>query len=154
MALKDDFPGWKFRKVEGWRNLPNALAYEGATVSRFLLVGMLNALATLALFLLFFKSAGLHYLIANILAFVTWVWFGFELQRIWAFRAQRTSAAFAKYLLNQLAFAACGTAVLWTLVEIGKVRTEYSYVLSLGVVSAGVYISSRVWVFRSSRTTR
>lgn len=118
-----------------------------AKFSRFLAVGLLNAVAGFLLFLLFFSVLGLHYLIANVLVFISWVWFGFELQRIWAFRAKASDAAFGKYLLNQIVFTLLGSILLWLLVEGFTVRPELGYIFTLGIVTVGIYMSSLFWVF-------
>ena len=121
---------------------------------RFLAVGLVNAAAGFFLFLFFFSTLGVHYLVANVLVFVTWAWFGFELQRRWTFRATRTIVAFGRFLLNQIAFLGLGSLLLWTLVEIFTVRAEFAYLLTLVMVTAGMYLSSLLWVFRGTRSSR
>lgn len=115
--------------------------------ARFLMVGLANAVAGFLLFVFFFSGLGFHYLVANVLVFVTWAWFGFELQRRWTFRATATIVAFGKYLVNQIAFLGLGSALLWTLVEAFTLRAEFAYLLTLGLVTAGIYLSSLLWVF-------
>lgn len=114
---------------------------------RFLGVGLFNAAAGFLLFLLFFSVLGLHYLLANVLVFISWVWCGFELQRRWAFRAQASGAAFGRYFLNQIVFTVVGSFLLWVLVEGFTVRPELAYIFTLGIVSVGIYVSSLFWVF-------
>ena len=114
---------------------------------RFLAVGLLNAAAGFLLFLLFFSILGLHYLLAKVLVFISWVWFGFELQRRWAFRARASSAAFGKHLLNQIVFTLIGSILMVLLVEGFDVRPELAYIFTLGMVAVGMYVSSLFWVF-------
>lgn len=118
-----------------------------AKFSRFVGVGLFSAVVGFLLFLLFFSVLGLHYLLANVLVFISWVWFGFELQRRWAFRAQASSAAFGRYFLNQIVFTVVGSFLLWVLVEVFTVRPELAYIFTLGIVTAGMYVSSLFWVF-------
>lgn len=125
-----------------------------AKFSRFLAVGLLNAVVGFLLFLLFFSVLGLHYLLANVLVFISWVWFGFELQRRWAFRAKASSAAFGKHLLNQIAFTLLGSILLWVLVEGLNVRPELAYIFTLGIVTVGIYVSSLFWVFGRTNQVR
>jgi len=121
---------------------------------RFLAVGLVNSGAGFFLFLFFFSALGFHYLVANGLVFVTWAWFGFELQRRWTFRARATIVAFGKFLVNQIAFLGLGSVLLWTLVETFTLRAEFAYLLTLGIVTAGMYLSSLLWVFRGTVTGR
>ena len=122
---------------------------------RFLAVGLVNAVAGFFLFLFFFSSLGLHYLVANMLVFVTWAWFGFELQRRWTFRVTPSRVAFGKFLANQVAFLWLGSVLLWTLVEALALRAEFAYLLTLGMITVGMYFSSLLLVFpRGSRKSR
>ena len=118
-----------------------------AKFNRFLAVGLLNAAAGFLLFLLFFSVLAFHYFLANVLVFISWVWFGFELQRRWAFRAEASSVAFGKHLLNQIVFTLLGSILLWILVEGFTIRPELAYIFSLGIVTVGIYVSSLLWVF-------
>ena len=121
---------------------------------RFLFAGLINAVAGFVLFLLFFRALGLHYLLSNVLVFFSWAWFGFELQRRGVFRAQASAYSFLKYGVNQIVFMLAGTAILWVLVEFGAIRPEVAYVITLGAVTVGIYLSSRLWVFRLSRPNK
>ncbi len=119
-------------------------------VVRFLLVGGFNALATYALFLLYFWGVEIYYLWANMLAFVTWAWFGYELQRRFVFVSPGTRAIFLRYIANQVAFMAVGTGVLALLVDIAGISPPIAYVLMLTIVTAGLYLTSKFLVFSSS----
>jgi len=136
-------------RANSWiRRLLRKDPLELAKFTRFLSVGLVNAVAGFLLFLLFFSVLGFHYLLSNVLVFISWVWFGFELQRTWAFRAEASTTAFGKNLLNQIAFTALGSILLWVLVEGFNARPELAYIFTLGIVSVGMYVSSLLWVFR------
>ena len=122
--------------------------------ARFLIVGLANTVAGFLFFLFFFSGLGLHYLVANMLVFVTWAWFGFELQRRWTFRAKPSSAAFGKFLLNQVVFLGLGSMLLWAFVEVFRLRAEFAYLPTLGIVTGLSYLSSLLWVFRGIGTSR
>lgn len=117
-------------------------------------MGVVNATAGFFLFLFFFSALGLHYLVANVLVFVTWAWFGFELQRRWTFRAKPSSIAFGKFLVNQVAFLGLGSLLLWTLVGALNFRTEFAYLLTLGMITVGMYLSSLLLVFAGADGSR
>lgn len=121
---------------------------------RFLAVGITNGAAGFVLFLFFFTALGLHFLVANVLAFVTWAWFGFELQRRWTFRAATSSVAFGKFLGNQIVFLGLSSLLMWTLVQVFTLRAEFAYLLTLGTVAVGMYLSSLFWVFGGPDTSR
>lgn len=116
--------------------------------TRFILVGLLNALATFLIFLILFNVADFHYLLANVLAFGVWVWFGFELQRRWVFRSMGASGAFTKFLVNQIVFTGFGSLLLWLLVEHAQIYVEVAYVVSVGLIGTAIYLASHFWVFR------
>lgn len=129
------------------KNLLKKNPFGLAKFSRFLGVGLFNAVVGFLLFLLFFSVLGLYYLLANVLVFISWVWCGFELQRRWAFRAQASGAAFGRYFLNQIVCTVVGSFLLWVLVEGFTVRPELGYIFTLGIVTVGMYVSSLFWVF-------
>jgi putative flippase GtrA len=118
-----------------------------AKFTRFLVVGLFNAVVGFLLFLLFFSVAGFHYLLSNVLVFISWVWFGFELQRRLVFRVKASGAAFGKHVLNQILFTAVGSALLWVLVNGLNTRPELAYIFTSGIVTAGIYLSSLFWVW-------
>lgn len=119
--------------------------------SRFLVAGLMNATAGFLLFLLFFKAFGWHYLLSNFLVFSLWAWVGYDLQRRWVFRVRASGSSFLKYLVNQVVFMLCGTAILWMLVEFGAIRPERAYVVTIGALTVAIYLSSRIWVFRRTK---
>lgn len=120
----------------------------GNEVGMFVVVGVLNAVAGYLLFLLYANGMGFHYLLANVLVFVTWAWIGFELQRRWTFRAEPSLPAFGRYIVNQIGFIFVGTIFLVILVEGLNLRPDAAYLVSTASVSAGVFIVARFWVFR------
>lgn len=118
--------------------------------SRFLAAGLFNALAGVLLFVFFFSVLGFHYLLANLLVFVSWAWFGFELQRRWVFRAQASSLAFGKYAINHILSTIFGSILLWFFVEELNTPPILGYLFALGVMTAAIYLSSLFWVFSSN----
>ena len=123
---------------------------EAGTFFRFLAVGLLNTVVSFVLFLAYFHLLQMHYLVANMAVFISWVWFGYELQRRLAFRASKAKRGFARFILNQVIFILVGTLVLWAMVEWANLIPEVAYVATLGVVTIGMYASSRLWVFRKA----
>lgn len=123
-------------------------------LGRFLIAGLVNTLAGFLLFLLFFNTFGWHYLLSSISVFLCWAWFGFQLQKKWTFRVKPSRGSFSRYLVHRIAFFAFGTSLLWAVVEFGSLRPEVAYGLTLGVITIGMYLSSRLWVFYESQSHR
>jgi putative flippase GtrA len=113
----------------------------------FVGVGVLNAGAGYLLFLLYTVGIGFHYLLASVLVFVTWLWFGFELQRRLTFRAAPSMPAFGKYVVNQVTFIFIGKLLLVILVEGLSIPADAAYLISTASVTAGVFLVARFWVF-------
>ena len=124
---------------------------EAGTFFRFIAVGLVNTVVSFVLFLVYFHLLHMHYLVANMAVFVSWVWFGYELQRRLAFRVSKSRRGFVRFLLNQVGFIFVGTVVLWAMVERANFMPEVAYVATLGVVTIGMYASSQLWVFRESK---
>lgn len=121
---------------------------EAQKLCRFLAAGLANASAGFLLFVIFFNMFRLHYLAANVLVFMTWTWFGYELQRRWAFQAPKTKKGLQRYVLNQIGFAIVASGLLWLLVEQFSVEPNLAYLISLGFITVGIYLASRLWIFR------
>jgi putative flippase GtrA len=127
------------------------LRKHASQISRFLLVGGLNALATYGIFLAYLWGFGIYYLLANVLAFITWSWFGYELQRRFVFVSPGNSGVFVRYIANQVAFMAIGTGVLALLVGLAGIPPAIAYLVMLTIVTAGLYVTSKFLVFPHSR---
>lgn len=78
---------------------------------------------------------------------MAWVWFGYELQRVWVFRVDRARRGFVKYLTNQLAFAGLTAFLLWLLVDVVGIVAEVAYLICVAIITLGVYLSATFWIF-------
>lgn len=119
-------------------------------VGKYLLAGFVNVVAGFILFLLYFKVLGWHHLVANVLVFGSWVWFGYQIQRRWTFQAAHSWKSLAKYITNQVVFASTGTVSLWFLVDWIGLDATLGYALSTGIMTVGMYALSAFWVFRAT----
>lgn len=120
---------------------------ESGKFFRFIAVGILNTAVSFGLFLVFFHLFGFHYLVANATVFISWVWFGYQLQRTLAFRVPKSKDGFKKFLLNQLLFIGVSSFSMWLVVELGGVEPEIAWLITVGLVTLGMYVVSRLWVF-------
>lgn len=132
------------------RTAPSGLSRFG----RFVMVGVLNSAVGFLLFLLFFNVLEIHYLVANLLVFASWVWFGFELQRRWAFRAEKGRKSFTRFLAMRIPLVPLSTSLIWTMVEVLHLREEFAYILTISLVTAGIYLVSVFWVFRRAEHSK
>ena len=62
-------------------------------------------------------------------------------------------AAFFRYLINQVTFFGASTLLLLFAVEVANVTPELAYLIVVGVVAIGMYLSSIFFVFRNSPPT-
>jgi putative flippase GtrA len=122
-------------------------------VVRFLGVGGLNALATYGLFLTFLWTFGIYYVFANLLAFIAWSWFGYELQRRFVFSAVGAPFVFARYIANQLFFMVAGTGILALLVDVATIPPPIAYLIMLAIVTTGLFLTSKFLVFSKPSAT-
>ena len=120
---------------------------EASEFLRYLMVGAANAFAGLVLYFILLRGLNVNYVLANFLAFTLWSWFGFQLQRIYAFRASRTHLGFLKFLTNHLLFFLSSSLLLVTLVELIGFSPEISYFFVLALSSFGVYFVSKLFIF-------
>jgi putative flippase GtrA len=110
-------------------------------------VGLLNALAGLVLFLVFYRVIGVGYVLSGVLTFVTWSWFGYELQRKLGFKSEKSRGGFPKYLLTQLVFLVLSISLTVLLVEVLGLIPDIAYILALVSTTLGVFVVSKVFVF-------
>ena len=124
---------------------------EASEFLRYVLVGSVNAAVGLALYLVFLRGLDFNYVLANFFSLALWSWFGFQLQRVFTFRANRTHLGFVKYLTNHLLFILASSLILVALVELIGFSPEIAYLLVLVLSSFGLFVVSKLFVFSESR---
>lgn len=124
-------------------------------LARFVLAGLVNAIASFLIFYLLYSQLAIHYLLANLISFATWVWFGFEIQRRWVFQSGTSKHAFVKYILHHLVFLALASVLLWVQVKVISIDPVLAHPLTICVVAAGMYlVLSRFIFFNLNRKSR
>ena len=130
-----------------------ALLKEHSAAGRYLLIGGLTTLVNFALY--FPLSRCLHYLAANVLAWVGAVVFAYLTNRAYVFRDHRRGA---KHLLRQGGLFAAGRlfslgaeeGLLLLFIEGLGAGEGLTKLLAAGVVTVLNYWFSKYWVFRKA----
>jgi putative flippase GtrA len=120
---------------------------EASEFFRYVLVGSVNAAVGLALYYFFLRGLNFNYVLANFLGLALWSWFGFQLQRVFTFKASKTHLGFVKYLTNHLFFVLSSSFLLLVLVELIGFSPEIAYLLVLAISSLGIFLVSKLLVF-------
>jgi putative flippase GtrA len=116
---------------------------------RFGMVGALCAALTLGTFAVL-HSAGVHYVLAGVLAYAAGIALGFRLNRTWTFRAHHGSAR--RQAIRFLAVSALGISLnallLRLFVEAGGLAEFPAEVVTVACVSPVTFTANRLWAFR------
>lgn len=88
---------------------------------------------------------------ANFLTFAIWIFPGFELQRIVAFRSARRFLVFGKYVAVQVISLAAGTTALFVAVEGLNIVPAFGYLLAVAANTLIIYFLLRAIVFKTSK---
>lgn len=121
----------------------------GGQAARYLVVGVVNTLAGLAVILALQSIAGMSPYSANAGGYICGILLGFSLNRRWTFRYGDRSRSTA--LLYVLAFAACYALNLGTLFVTAhwfRWPTALAQMVSLAVYSVAFFFLCRIVVFR------
>jgi putative flippase GtrA len=118
---------------------------------RFVVVGASNTAISLITYALMIRL-GLLYWVSGAAAFLLGSANGYVLNRRWTFGSPDSSDRRVKYLLLQLAGLGATTALLWLFVSSGALARIEAYALALPLVTIGIFLANRAWVFTSTTT--
>ena len=114
-------------------------------------MGILNSFVSYALFSLLNQVFGLDYMSSIFFAFTAWSWFGYELQRLLVFTTAPEKFGFLKFLGNQAAFFLVAASATFVLVEFFFIQPQIAYLINLGLIGFGIYLSSLFFVFKKPK---
>jgi putative flippase GtrA len=117
---------------------------------RYLIIGGINAAVTYSLFLFLVYFFGIPYIAALWIAAGTWVWWGFELQRVVVFRVPSNRSSFGKFMFMQILVSSLSSVFITLLVELGGLVPMVAYAISMFLSVVGLYLASLTTVFNSS----
>lgn len=119
---------------------------------QFIMVGAINTLLNYAVFLLLFKEASVHYLVAGASGFFSGALLGYILNRTWTFQSKVPALTGAfKYLLVQCVCLAAHLATQASVIHLLAVPVVWSQLAGIMVTTFLNFFLSRKWVF--ARTT-
>ena len=121
---------------------------------RFCLVGALNTTINFGVYSILLHVAGLWYLLAGAIGFLSGAFSGFFLNRAWTFnRADLpTQATLIRYLAVQLFSLACHTTTQFLVTTQMGVSDTWSQLYGIGVSTIVNFLASRRFVFAAHMT--
>lgn len=133
--------GRALREPDHWRQL-----------IKFGMVGASGFLINAAVFAFALHVLGVHYLLANVLAFCVAVGNNFFWNRTWTFRHDRADRHVAFQAVRFLSVAcialALSSAILWVLVELGGLNEQVAQLIAVALVTPFSFLANKLWSFR------
>lgn len=132
-----------------WWHLPQKL--------RFLVAGAYNTVFAYASFatLIFLFGGSVHYLVIGVVNHVICVSNAFLVHRFLVFRSHEPwMPSFVRFNVSQLVTLAFGLAMLYSLVEYGKLRPLAAQAMSIGATVVLNYMLHRHFSFATEATNR
>lgn len=121
-------------------------------LAKFVLVGATNTLLSLLLYA-GLRAIGLPYALAAAVGFAVGAVNGYVLNGRWTFRALDTARARRRYAVVQVGGLGATTGLLQVLVAAG-LPDRAAYVLTVPVVTLGMFAANRGWTFAGSLPVR
>lgn len=119
-------------------------------LTRYAMVGVLNAAAGFGIFLIAINFLRLDPLWGYVLTVLVWTGFGYKLQRILVFKAKPSRVAVLKFFVSQFVLWGAGTAGMFVGLHVLHVTPELSYLANIIVWTTASFLYSRFSVFRES----
>ena len=118
-------------------------------LAKFCVVGATGYVVNLAVYVLLFKYAGLHYLPAAVGSFLVAVANNYTLNRLWTFKEHQGSVAYQgpRFLVVSTLALGANLVVLYVLVELG-VGAIPAQAVAIIVVTPLNFIGNKLWSFR------
>lgn len=118
---------------------------------KFAVVGTINTVLDFGVYLGLTRWLHLHYLVANLLAFILAASSSFILNKYWTFRDNRLDGLtyqYIKFLTVSLVGAALTELTLFTLVHFLKTHDLLGKVMAIAVVTFWNFFANKHWTFR------
>jgi putative flippase GtrA len=118
-------------------------------LAKFCVVGASGYFVNLAVYVLLFKWAGIHYLPAAVGSFLVAVANNYTLNRVWTFREHQGSVAYQgpRFLVVSTCALGANLLVLYALVEAGAGAIP-AQAVAIVVVTPLNFIGNKLWSFR------
>ena len=116
---------------------------------RFLIIGGISTLISYSVFLASIHLLSLHYIFANILAFIISIIFSYNFNKRWSFEAaQQQRSHLLGYLTLYLTSLVVGTVILRTVVEFFGIIPEIAFIISLFFTTTMNFFGIKFLVFK------
>jgi Predicted membrane protein len=119
----------------------------------YIFVGALTTLINFIVYFIVKDALNLHYIAANIVAWVTAVLFAYVANRIWVFRSESTNILkeFGLFVLSRLFSLMLETGLLFMAVDVLKVNDSLAKIIIAFLVIICNYITGKWIVFRREK---
>ncbi|MFA6512058.1 MAG: GtrA family protein [Patescibacteria group bacterium] len=117
---------------------------------KFSLVGASNTVVDFAAYLLFTRAFGVHFLAANVIAFLLAATWSYNWNRRWTFRSNdpRVHRQFVKFLIVATVGLGLTTGILYFLVEHSGLTDIPAKIISVAAVLLWNFLANRFWTFK------
>ncbi len=124
--------------------------HKSATqLRRFLVTGGISTLISYSVFLFSIHALSLHYIIANIIAFVVSITFSYNFNKRWSFEAAKQQKSHLKeYLGLYLTTLVVGSAILKISVDFIGIIPEIAFIISLCFTTLINFLGTKFFVFK------
>ena len=120
-----------------------------AQLQRFLITGGISTVISYSIFLFSIHLLGLHYILANILAFCISVIFSYNFNKRWSFQAAKQQRSHLKrYLTLYLITLLVGSLILKFTVDFLGIAPEIAFIIGLCFTTTINFIGTKFFVFK------
>ncbi len=120
-----------------------------AQLQRFLITGGISTVISYSIFLFSIHLLGLHYILANILAFCISVIFSYNFNKRWSFQAAKQQKSHLKeYLTLYLITLLVGSLILKLTVDFLGIIPEIAFIIGLCFTTTINFIGTKFFVFK------
>lgn len=114
---------------------------------RFLFIGTISTIISYSTFLILLNIFHIHYLIANIVAFIIGVGFGYYFNSKWTFDA-KNAKLFKRYFSFYVTSLILSTIILKSIVEIFHIMPEIANIITIFIITYYNFFGVKLWVFK------
>lgn len=133
---------------------PGAARMPGATLGRFVLVGVVATLTHILVVTALLSTTTLPPLLSNTFAFLAAVGVSFMGHLTWTFQFRGNSGqALQRFLITAFAALACNTLVLEQMLRSGWLPAPSAAIIAAAVIPSVTYLANKLWVFKDDQET-
>lgn len=116
---------------------------------RFLVIGGVSTIISYSVFVFSIRILSLHYILANILAFILSIVFSYNLNKRWSFEVEKKQRSHLfQYLGLYIASLIVGSVILKIAVDFFFIIPEIAFIISLFFTTTMNFIGTKFFVFK------